>query len=190
MDSLFRLRHRLRVSCFFTIRPSECGALSFGTNCHLYIFFGHSLNSTVKWRAGGSRIVQSDITNTGYFLYHPDLIDFLNFLSEDSSLWLYLWFYFLCCILLYRCDLEHKKDCYFFRTEFVITQTVKVPMSDRQASFRHFLAINICLIHLLYCRPVGAKGSIVPPDFVRSVNSISTSGADYADNVTTWPPDF
>ena len=63
-------------------------------------------------------------------------------------------------------------------------------MSDRQASFRHFLAINICLIHLLYCRPVGAKGAMVPPDFDRPVNPISTSGADYPHNITTWPPDF
>ena len=40
-------------------------------------------------------------------------------------------------------------------------------------------------------RPVGARGTMVPPDFGRSVNPISTrGGADYAHHITTAPSPY
>ena len=39
-------------------------------------------------------------------------------------------------------------------------------------------------------RPVGAGGSMAPPDFDRSVNPISTRGADYPHHITTGPLGF
>ena len=36
----------------------------------------------------------------------------------------------------------------------------------------------------------GAGGAAAPPDFGRSVNPISTRGADYAHHSTTCPPGF
>ena len=50
---------------------------------------------------------------------------------------------------------------------------------------------TVC-VHIV--RPVGAgsakgaEGAMVPPDFGRSVNPISTHGADYAHHITTWHP--
>ena len=38
--------------------------------------------------------------------------------------------------------------------------------------------------------PGGAGGAMTPPDFGRSVNSISTRGTDYAHLITTGTPDF
>ena len=38
--------------------------------------------------------------------------------------------------------------------------------------------------------PVGAGGSMAPSDFDRSVNPISTRGADYPHHITTGLPDF
>ena len=38
--------------------------------------------------------------------------------------------------------------------------------------------------------PVGAGGSMAPPDFDRSVNPISTRGADYPHHITTGPHGF
>ena len=46
---------------------------------------------------------------------------------------------------------------------------------------------------LVYIRPVvpgGARGAMAPPDFGRSVNPISTKGADHADQITLAHPDF
>ena len=46
---------------------------------------------------------------------------------------------------------------------------------------------------LTHCRPLG-PGCVAPPDFFRSVNSISTRRPDYAHHITTarlpLPPDF
>ena len=45
--------------------------------------------------------------------------------------------------------------------------------------------------YLVHHRPVvpwGAGGAMAPSEFGRSVNPISTKGADYADNNTTCPP--
>ena len=39
-------------------------------------------------------------------------------------------------------------------------------------------------------RPVGAGVAMAPPDFERSVNPISTRGADYAHQITTGPYGF
>ena len=38
--------------------------------------------------------------------------------------------------------------------------------------------------------PVGAGGTMAPPDFGRSVNPISTKGADYAHQIILASPDF
>ena len=38
--------------------------------------------------------------------------------------------------------------------------------------------------------PGGAGGAMAPPDFGRSVNPISTKGADYAHQIVLAPPDF
>jgi len=38
--------------------------------------------------------------------------------------------------------------------------------------------------------PGGAGGALAPPDFVTSVNPISTGGADYAPTSLLAPPDF
>ena len=38
--------------------------------------------------------------------------------------------------------------------------------------------------------PGGAGGAMAPPDFGRSVNTISTRGAEYAHQIILAPPDF
>ena len=52
----------------------------------------------------------------------------------------------------------------------------------------------LCKVYTTYgTRSVGAGGAgvaAVTPDFGRSVNPISTSGADYSHHITTPPPDF
>ena len=55
--------------------------------------------------------------------------------------------------------------------------------------FPSFLNINSDYI----CRPVvpgGARGTMATPDFGRSVNPISTKGADYSHQIILAPPDF
>ena len=39
-------------------------------------------------------------------------------------------------------------------------------------------------------RPVGVGGAMAPPDFVRSVNPISTRGENYAYLISTGTPGF
>ena len=48
---------------------------------------------------------------------------------------------------------------------------------------------SFCVLHRAV--GVGGAGLECPPpfqDFSRSVNPISTKGADYAHHITTWPP--
>jgi hypothetical protein len=56
------------------------------------------------------------------------------------------------------------------------------------------ITVQWCRKHLgSGCRPVipgCAGGALAPPDFYRSVNPISTKGADYAHQKILAPPDF
>ena len=50
---------------------------------------------------------------------------------------------------------------------------------------------EICIANNRPVVPGGAEGAIVtPPDFGRSVNPISTKGADYSHQIILAPPDF
>ena len=53
----------------------------------------------------------------------------------------------------------------------------------------HFNGVTIRFVTPRAVGAVGARGSF-PPDFDRSVNPISTRGADYAHHSNTSPPGF
>ena len=59
-----------------------------------------------------------------------------------------------------------------------------------------FSLANLNYLYILFCVEIrdaargGAGGAAAPPDFGRSVNPISTGGADYVHHSTTCPPGF